>query len=294
MRKNLIDGVLVGCSIHNPGLDPEKDYGVCGVFYKDITLKTDGVKFQRVTMLNADGESLEANLEPAPANSGWNVVFEIPPSLKNNTLKFKIEVFIDNKLETTEQGGGSTVSPDGVNIEVPPTGSTNGHYFFISSLSFMPSEEFSNIDQADRFCQILASDSEIEVIRDQSLFMAVISDSQNSARDRLTIDGTILNTRGDEIFNGDEGEFFQGMNRKNNQDATMNENGDQEDNNVVWTGTLDNDDSDEETCGDWNLNDGNDFGETGRSDQDGTNFMEDGDRSCDNSYHFYCISQDKP
>jgi hypothetical protein len=128
----------------------------------------------------------------------------------------------------------------------------------------------------------LASGADLE-----GTFVALLSATGNAARDRIAITGPVLTIAGDVVAES-AADLWDG---EINTPIEMDETGDVDNINPVWTGTTEDGDVAVETCADWTSGDSNTSGRRGTKGETGGRWLSAGTISCGQQFHLYCIEQ---
>lgn len=181
----------------------------------------------------------------------------------------------------TSSAGTQTSGTDGGSSEATNTGSgtghTGAHLIFVTSATY--AADFGELETADDFCQTHADTAGLS-----GTFVALLSSSTVAARDRVTVDGTIVNMTG-QVIAVDHADLWDGTieNAVTYDEYGVDLPG------VAWTGTLA-DGSIGQTCLGWSSIAHADDGSQGNVRNTDSTWVE-GPDGCFKLKRFYCISQ---
>jgi hypothetical protein len=191
----------------------------------------------------------------------------------------------------TSDGSASTTNSttDSTTGLPPPTSSAGsatttaggaGHLVFATST--FHTGALGGLAGADTVCTSLANDAGLP-----GTFLAIMSDDQTAAADRLTIDGPVR-TMDDLVVANDAADLWDGM-----LDAAIvvTELGTTDANGAVWTGTTVSGQSFATNCSNWTTSSVQSFGGRGLKAQTTADWIESPQDRCSHSFHLYCIEQ---
>lgn len=183
--------------------------------------------------------------------------------------------------------GGNSCSGDCQCYSDSCNGGTCAHRIFVTSERYDGNlGGLSGSNSADAKCRARAKAENLG-----GSWQALLSDSNVDARDRVTVDARVLNLNGDKIADDANDLWGGSIDRPVDFDETRTDiSTGQNRDDWVWTGSEDDGrNNGVPHCSDWSSSDGDDDGKAGDTGNSNSEWLDNGTRSCDKTYHLYCI-----